>query len=336
MKSAILESPGFFNIVEKRPRELNKDEILIKVVFAGICGSDISSYLGRNLLISYPAKLGHELVGEVVKIGKNIKHIKKGDFIVAKPIITCGKCLYCSSGNYNLCTSIEGMDGAFSDYIIINEKMAFKIPKNSNLKEMVFTEPLAVAIHVFKVSRAKKNEKVLIIGAGTIGQLVLQVAKSSGVKYVGISDIIESKLKLAKDIGADFVLRVNKHLNIKTVIKDTYFDVVFDCVSNDSSIANAINSANKKGRIIVVGQAHKNLSLDMCSIMHNELSIFGSFIYNNKDFIDAIGLINKNKINCANYISKIFNLFDIQKAFNEIVENGNQYIKCLIGPPITR
>ena len=332
MKSAILERPGFFNITEKKPGKLKKDEILVKVIFAGICGSDISSYFGKNLMISYPAKLGHELVGEVAEIGKNIKYLKRGDHVAAKPIINCGKCLYCKSGSSNLCTSLKGTDGAFSEYVIINEKMAFKIHKNSSLKEMVFAEPLAVATHAFKISRVKKNEKVLIIGAGTIGQMVLQVVKSSGVKYVGLSDIVESKLKVAKDTGADFVLKINGHLSIKTDIKDNCFDVIFDCVSNNSSITNAISLAGIKGRIIIVGQAHENLSLDVFSVMHKELNICGSFIYDNDDFIDAISLINKKKVNWANYISKTFDLSDIQNAFDEIIKNRNKYIKCLINP----
>lgn len=330
IKKAILTKPGCFEIIETRPKKLEENEILVKVIFSGICGSDISSYLGKNRLISYPVALGHEFVGSVINIGKKIKQIKNKDLVVAEPIISCGKCIYCQSGDYNLCISLKGFDGAFSDYIVLKGNQVYKIPEESDLKEMVFVEPLAVALHAVKISKIKNHERVLIIGAGTVGQMVMQVVKHYGAEHIVISDIVQLKLDIARNNGADSVIKVDKDVSFRNILNDVDIDVVFDCTSNDSSIQNTIDAIKKKGRIISVGQASNNLYVDMIMVMWHELKIFGSCMYNNGDFLDALELISKKEVRCSDYISEVFSLDNIQYAFEKIINNRDKYIKCLI------
>lgn len=332
MLRAKLLEPKNFKLVESDMRDINDDEILVRVIYSGICGSDIHSYLGHNLFVNYPVILGHEFVGKIAKVGSASSRFKTGDIVTAEPSIVCDKCEYCQRGDYHLCSNIQFMEGSFSEYVIVKEKNTYLIPEEIELRTSVLIEPLAVAVHAVKISQIEKGQSVLIFGAGTIGQLVMQVTKHYGAEKIAIIDLVESKLKKAKRNGVDLTLKLNMDAHQSDVIdffqKDS-FDIVFDCLANNYSLNTSIEITKRGGKIIIVGQPTQTLSLAMEKVQIKELKIFSSFMYKN-NFLESIELIKKNKVNLSGFISKIFKFKDIEFAFNKILMNGYKYIKCLL------
>lgn len=332
MLKAVLIKPGQFKLVSDDIPKINDDGILVNVIYAGICGSDIHSFQGENSLINYPVVLGHEFVGKVVGLGKKVNKFEKGDLVTGEPIIPCNNCIYCKTGDYNLCMNLKVMPGAFCEYIVLKEFQAYKIPLNINLEDAIFIEPLSVALHSIEISNIDKDLKIIVMGAGTIGQMVLQLVKAFNLGCVAVVDLIDYKLKIAKLKGADFIIdlkKANIEKSIINVFDSEPIDVVFDCVGNDSSIYNSINIVKKGGKIIIIGQAVKNLSVDMCKVMLKQIKIFGSCMYKN-NFKTSIEVLGKNIINFSGYISNKYRLKNIQEAFEDVSINNHRYIKCLI------
>ena len=332
MLKAVLTKPKTFKLVECKVPKINKDEVLVKVIDAGICGSDIDIFIGENKFIEYPVSLGHEFVGEIVETGRGVRKFKVGDFITAEPIITCGKCCYCNKKDYNYCADLHILSGFFSEYIKLKEKTVYLLPKDINLKAATLIEPLAVALHAIKLSEIEKDHSILIFGAGTIGQLILQTAKHYGAGQIAIVDLVESKLKIARSNGADIAIKLipdAKENNILKTLKYNTIDLVFDCVSNDFSLNTSIKIIKNGGKIIIIGVPKDKINLEIRKVLFKGLQIFGSFLYRD-NFSESINMIKNNIINSSCLFTKTFELKNIQEAFNEICIEGRKYLKCLI------
>ena len=162
---AKLIKPKIFKLDKYFIPKVNFDEILVRVMYAGVCGTDIHSFLGENRFIkNYPIVLGHEFIGEIIKLGNKKSRFKIGDIVTSEPFYVCNKCEYCKRGDYNLCENLVFMEGAFSYYVIVKEQMTYKIPKNIDLPHAVFIEPLSVALHAMKISKIREGQSILIFG----------------------------------------------------------------------------------------------------------------------------------------------------------------------------
>jgi len=333
MLRARLIKPGNFKLEECPIPIVKKDEILIKVIFSGICGSDIHSFLGRNPFCTYPIVLGHEFVGRIVDTGHNVKKFYKDQIVTAEPCNPCGECVYCKRGDYHLCANPGPWNGSFSEYMIIKEYQAFLVPERINLKDAVLIEPLAFAFHSMKISKIQKNDKILVFGAGTIGQLIAKTARYYGARFIAVADLFKSKLALASKSGADMTIQITKDSNyedIANIIMKNSIDIVFDCVCNEFSINSSIQIVKKRGRVVVIAVSQGLTPVDLGKIMINELIILGCLMYKN-NFPESIEAISTNKVNVSDCISKkVFELKKINEAFKEIIENKKKYIKCLI------
>lgn len=332
MIRAVLETPENFVLVESDIPGIKDDEMLVKVIYSGICGSDIHSFLGRNLFITYPVILGHEFVGEIVELGKEVDTFRKGEIITSEPSIVCDKCEYCKRGDYHLCANIAFMEGSFSEYVIVKERNSYHVPETIDLQTAVLIEPLAVAVHSMNIARIKQGARVLVFGAGTIGQLVMQAAKYYGAAQIAILDLVKSKLETARKKGADHVLQLSsdkQHPEVFNAFHRESFDVIFDCVSNSYSVNTSIDLVKRGGAIVMVGQPTQDLTLSMEKVQIKELKVYGTFMYRN-NFSESIKLIRDNKVNPSGFISRVYQFKDIQNAFNEVHKHGDRYIKCLL------
>ncbi|MGQ9514900.1 MAG: zinc-dependent alcohol dehydrogenase [Thermoproteota archaeon] len=199
-------------IVCKRPMEMRferlpkpkpkRKEALLQIRAAAVCRSDVSGYLGKHPLVTYPNILGHECSGIVAEIGPDVKGLEVGQEVAVETFFElCGQCPGCRRGQYNTCKSPKiighNVPGAFSEFMLANSDFLYPKPKNISFEEAALVEPLSVAVHAVKRCGVSVGETVAIIGAGAIGLLTLQVAKLSGAT-VHIADVVESKLKLAK------------------------------------------------------------------------------------------------------------------------------------------
>jgi len=332
MKRVKLIAPKRFIIEEVDIPKPALNEVLIKVKACGICGTDLHAYYGEHPFISYPIVPGHEFSGIIEKTDEHV---------VVEPLLTCGKCYNCKIGRYNICNDLKVIgcqtDGAFAQYITVPINKVFSIPKDMSFEEATFVEPIAVGIHAIKKAGDIKGERIVIMGAGPIGLIILQLSKIFGVKEVIITDILNSRLKLAKELGANYAINVKEENLIKWVY-NTFgrdgIDKVFECVGGDQSITinQAINLTRKGTKIILIGVFKRSLPVEINLIQDRELEILGSLVYTSSDFFEAINLLYTKKINVNKLISKILPLERVEEAIRMLVEEKERYIKIILKP----
>lgn len=319
--------------------DLEKEEVLIKIKTCGICGSDIHTYKGKHPFVHPPIVMGHEFSGIISRLGSKVSNLKKGDRVTVEPNIVCGNCYNCLNGRYNICYNLKvigcvGHNGAFAEYIAVPEDKVFKLPDEVSFEDAALVEPTAVAIHAVRKSEQKIGDKILILGAGTIGLLVLQVAKLAGVEVV-ITDLRDYRLKKAKEFGADKVLNpINE--DIFSYIKNNYgsdgIDLIYDCVAIEETCSQSIQIARKGTKIIIVGVPEGSMNVNLAYVQDRELELIGTLMYTKKDFYTALEFIRRQKIQVSPLVTHKFKLREIEKAFQFLMKEKGEFFKILIYP----
>ena len=289
---------------EKNPKLLNGESI-IKVSASGICGSDMHAYHGHDNRRIPPLILGHEVSGVITK-GKEI-----GKKVVLNPLITCGKCNYCTNKREHLCPKriILGMNrpierqGGFAEYVSIPDKNIYELPKNLNMKEAPIAEPCAVALHAVELGENElslklKDSKALVIGAGAIGLLSgLILSKVKKCKEIVIVEPNDKRLKESlKYLDADGLKPNSKNIN-----KD-HFDIVFDTVGLEATRKQAIESIKPGGIIIHIGLTQPSGRFDFRKATLQEITFIGTYCYTNKDFEKTLTILSNKKIGSLDWI----------------------------------
>lgn len=317
---------------------LGEKEVLIKVKICGVCGSDVHSYKGKHPFVHPPIVLGHEFSGVIHQIGTRVNSFSPGDRVIVEPNIVCGKCYNCLHGRYNICTNLKvvgcvGYDGAFAEYVAVPEKKVLRLPGNISFEKAALVEPVAVAVHAVRKAKQKINDVVVILGAGTIGLLVMQVAKLAGAGKVIVTDVLDYRLKKAGELGADRLVNPASQDLIK-IIQEKYgrneVDLIYDCVGIEETISQAIQIARKGIRIMVIGVPEERIEVDLSLIQDRELEIVGSLMYVREDFKAAIDFIQKEKLKVKPLVTHHFKLKDVDKAFHLITEGKKEVLKVLI------
>lgn len=317
---------------------LGEKEVLIKVKICGVCGSDVHSYKGKHPFVHPPIVLGHEFSGVIHQIGTRVNSFSPGDRVIVEPNIVCGKCYNCLHGRYNICTNLKvvgcvGYDGAFAEYVAVPEKKVLRLPGNISFEEAALVEPVAVAVHAVRKAKQKINDVVVILGAGTIGLLVMQVAKLAGAGKVIVTDVLDYRLKKAGELGADRLVNPASQDLIK-IIQEKYgrneVDLIYDCVGIEETISQAIQIARKGIRIMVIGVPEERIEVDLSLIQDRELEIVGSLMYVREDFKAAIDFIQKERLKVKPLVTHHFKLKDVDKAFHLITEEKKEVLKVLI------
>lgn len=214
MKVAVMEDIGKMNLVERPIPKPQKNEVLVKLEYVGICGSDLHYYEhGRigDYIVKPPFVLGHEASGIIVEIGENVKNLKLGDRVALEPGKTCGNCEFCKKGLYNLCPDVvffatPPVDGVFQEYVAHEAALCFKLPDNMTTLEGALIEPLAVGFHAAIQGDAHLGQTAVVMGAGCIGLVSILALKARGVNNIYVVDIIEKRLEKARELGATGII----------------------------------------------------------------------------------------------------------------------------------
>jgi L-iditol 2-dehydrogenase len=334
MKKAVLREPFRFELAEADVPDIKDDELLVKVKYCGICGSDLHAYAGKNQFSRFPYVPGHEFVGSVVKTGRSAEGFKPGQAVTVEPGIQCRRCLYCERGDYQLCVNQTSLDGAFADYAVIKAWKAFAVPPSMDLQTATLIEPIACALHAIDLSGMKKGQNVLVQGAGPIGQLIDRTARARGARSVAITDLYESRLTMAREKGAAKTIRIADGYTPARLADDVghdFIDVVFDTVANDFSMNCAVTAVKKGGTIVVVGVPPTQVCFDLGKVMYNELRVVGDLMYR-ENFPTAITMVSRKELDTGGLITKIFALGQIEEAFQQITQGKDKFMKCLIEP----
>ena len=317
--------------------EINDDQVLLQMRRIGICGSDIHVYHGTHPFTSYPVTQGHEVSGEIIKIGKNVKDFHYGQKVTVEPQVYCGKCHPCTHDKYNLCEHLKVMGfqttGMASQFFAVDSSKVTPLPDSMSFDDGAMIEPLAVTVHAAKRFPNIKGSKVVVIGAGPIGILLAQSVKALGAEKVLISDISDLRLEIAKKVGVDFVVNT-KNKDLGEAIIEAFgpdkADVIYDCAGNDISMGQAITHARKGSTIILVAVFGKMANVDLAVLNDHELDLNTSMMYTHIDYVDAINFVNKGKIQLKPLQTKHFPFKDYLKAYQYIDENRETTMKVII------
>ncbi len=336
MLQAVMTKPGSIIYNEIPIPDCKDGEILIKTKAIGVCGSDIHVYHGKHPYTSYPVVQGHEVCGEVVAVGDNVTLYKVGDRVAIQPQVVCGKCYPCTHGRYHICDDLRVMGfqttGVASEYFAIPQEKGIKLPDNWSFELGAMLEPVAVGVHAVLRGGDVSGKKVLVLGAGTIGNLTAQVAKGMGADEVMITDLNEFRLSIAKQCGIDHCINTATESLDKALKRcfDGAADVIIECVGVDDTMTSAIMNARKGSDIIVVGVFAKPAMVDLGLVQDRELRLIGTAMYQECDFLTAVNLITENRVDTSPLVTHRFEFSDYLKAYQFIDENANEVMKAVI------
>lgn len=337
MLQAVMTAPGKIEFNNVPVPVIKESDVLIKIMRIGICGSDIHVYHGKHPYTSYPVVQGHEVSGEIVGIGAGVAQFKIGDKVTIQPQVVCGRCYSCVHGNYHICDELKVMGfqttGTASEYFAVEAKKVLKLPAHLSFDEGAMVEPMAVAVHALGRSGDVKGKKILVLGAGPIGNLVAQTAKGLGAEAVMITDLSNYRLDMAKQCGVDFCINTGEQ-DIEKALLEHFgpfkADFILECVGVNETMNQAINCARKGTEIIVVGVFGDKAAIDLGLVQDRELRLIGTLMYQEKDYIKAIELIEQGKIHLKPLITNHFAFKDYLKAYEFIEEKKDQVMKVII------
>lgn len=334
MKQAVMKSPGHITISTVSDPEPGPDEVLIRVKRIGVCGSDVHVWHGKHPYTSYPVVQGHEVSGIIEQSGSSLK---KGTPVTFQPQVTCEKCLSCRTGQYHICDHLKVMGfqttGAASELFCVPKSLILPLPEHCTLDQGALVEPLAVAVHALSRSDRNENKKVLVLGAGPVGNLTAQAAKASGADTVCITDLSDFRLKKAEECG------ILNTVNPKTVdLSDALIkifgtdkaDLILECTGNPNSMSQAVNMARKGTDIVVVGVFPDKVSLDIGLVQDRELRLIGTLMYQKRDYEQALFLLGKKLIQTDPLITHRFAFDDYTKAYELIDREKEKTMKVMI------
>ena len=336
MKVALLVKSHDLQIVERPiPQLSDENSVLIKVHAMGICGSDVHAYHGKLATVSYPRVIGHEVVGEAIKVGANVTNIKPGDHVVMDPVVSCGICPACKAGRKNVCKEVKCMgvaaEGGCAEYIILSQENVLPFPKEIPWKDAVVIEPYTIGAQVVARGEVEKDDIVLVMGAGPIGLVILQAAKRLGAKVI-VSDLIESRLKLALEMGADVAVDSSKQ-NITAIVNDFTngygVNVAVDAVGVPALFEQALDLTAPAGRIVIIGFNPTPAQIGELLITRKELDIRGSRMHANK-FPEVIQWVANKEVLTKQLVSHEFSFENIVEAFTLLEESPETTCKVII------
>lgn len=320
--------------------ELKSHEVVIKVMACGICGTDVHIYHGEkgSAEVTPPVVLGHEFSGIVEAIGPDVTLVKPGDHVTMDPNMYCGTCRPCRMGKKQNCEHLYALgvntNGGFAECCISPESQCFRLEKNIPFDIGALTEPLACAVHGIDRLAIREGETVLVIGGGTIGMIMVQLAKSAGAGTVILSEPVAFKRELGLELGADHALdptaaEIPAFLLEKTGI--SYADCVIECVGKTAAVAQALSAAGRGTKILLfsVPGVDSVFPLPLFDVYSKELTIMGSMI-NPDTHLRAVNLINNGKIELGRLITHRYGLKDLEQAI--MTQMSNDSIKVVIHP----
>ena len=337
MIQQVMTAPGEIIFRDIPIPKVEDNEVLVKIMRIGVCGSDIHVYHGKHPFTKYPVTQGHEVSGIITEVGKNVEGFKPGQKVTIEPQIFCGKCYPCTHGKYNLCEELKVMGfqstGTASEYFAVDASKVTPIPEDMSFDEGAMIEPLAVTVHAAGRFPDMVGARVAVIGAGPIGNLVAQSAKAKGAAKVMITDVSDYRLSLAKECGVDCTYNT-LNIDFNDALLDAFgtdkADVIYDCAGNNITINQAIRSARKGSTIILVAVFADMAEADLAVLNDHELDLNTTMMYRHEDYVEAIELVNEGKVQLKPLISAHFDFDKYLEAYKYIDENREKCLKVII------
>lgn len=317
--------------------EPQQGQVLVKIKRIGVCGSDIHVYYGEHSGTGYPVTQGHEVSGQVVKLGPGAEKFHPGQKVTIEPQVVCGKCYPCRHGKYNLCEKLKVMGfqttGAASEYFAVDEAKVTALPDEMSYSDGAMIEPLAVTVHAARHFEQLEGAKVAVLGCGPIGILLAQTCKALGAEKVMITDVSDYRLELARKCGVDAAVNT-RSVNFGDAMVEAFgpdkADVIYDCAGNNVTMGQAIQYARKGSKIILVAVFAGMATVDLFTLNDHELDLDTTMMYRHEDYVEAIRLVSEGKIQLKPLQSKHFAFERYLDAYKYIEANRETTMKVLI------
>jgi L-iditol 2-dehydrogenase len=332
VKAAVLYAPGDVRIEERDRPQPGPREVLVQITAVGVCGSDVHYYEHGRIgpfVVEAPLVLGHESAGRVVELGEGASKHAVGDRVTLEPGVPCGRCRECRAGRYNLCEDVvffatPPIDGAFVEFVPIHEDFAFALPEALSDEEGALMEPLSVGVWACQKAGVSAGDRVLVTGAGPIGQLAMQCALAFGATEVTVSDVNERRLALATRTGATRVVKAGEPLDFEA-------DALIECSGHPQALMDGIRALRPAGVAVLVGMGpEEEGTLPLSVIQGREIWVTGTFRYANT-YPVAIALAAAGKVDLKAIISGRFGLDDADAALRAGREDPDS-VKPMVVP----
>lgn len=346
MKAAVWHGYKDIRIEEVEKPGAKPGNVIIKVAFAGICGTDRHEYVGPNFIpVSKPHRLtgrtapliiGHEFAGEIIEIGEGVKDYRIGDRVTANGTLCDKVCPICRSGRYNVCEKLGFLgvstDGGFAEYVEVEAERLFRVPDSLSLRDAALAEPLSCGIHATKIMGGVKDADVVIIGPGIIGLGAFFAAKHDGASKILVAGVGRDRQTLIEQYGGTYVDVAEEDLTewVKEWSDGTNADVVYECVGIQSTLDSAIQVLKPTGRLMEMGVFEKPPVFPMNDFQEGERTLYTSQA-NLDEIGDALERLNTGEIRADDLITREVTLENlVQDGFEELLKNGPKHIKIII------
>ena len=342
MKALLLSKYRSLEIAEVTTPAAGAGEVLIRVGACGICGSDVHGYDGSSGRRIPPIVMGHEAAGRIAAVGTGVTGLAEGDRVTFDSTIYCGACGYCKRGEVNLCDhrQVLGVScgdysraGAFAEFVAVPARVVYKLPESISFTEAAMLEAVAVAIHAVSLAKITAESTALVVGAGTIGVLILQAVRAAGCKRVFISDVDATRLKLAKELGATDVLHADKDV-VAHILQRTGgvgVDVAMEAVGRNETVNAAIASVRKGGTVVLVGNISPETTLPLQKVVTRQIRLQGSCA-SAGEYPQAIELMARGAIRVKPLITAIAPMAEGPQWFERLYAREPNLLKVVLTP----
>lgn len=342
MKALLLTEPSKLTITSVPLPECPRDSVLVRVAACGICGSDIHGFDGSSGRRIPPLIMGHEAAGEISQIGGQVVGWKIGDRVTFDSTVSCSECEYCRRGEVNLCNcrQVLGVScrdycrhGAFAEYVAVPARILYRVPDSLRLEHAALIEPVSIAVHAVRRSKIKQGDTALIVGAGMIGLLVIQVLKHIGCKTIVAVDLDETRLRLARESGADKVIVSSAEIlsQILTETSGKGFDQAFEAVGFTPTVQLAVSAVRKGGTVTLVGNLAPEVALPLQLVVTRELTLYGS-CSSSGEYPECIELLATDVVKVESLISAEVPLDEGPAWFTRLHSREPGLMKVLLKP----
>jgi len=342
MKALLLSKYRSLEIADLPTPVPAADEVLIRVAACGICGSDVHGYDGSSGRRIPPIVMGHEAAGVVASVEAGVNKITEGDRVTFDSTIFCGTCDFCRRGEINLCDhrQVLGVScpdyrrhGAFAEYVVVPARIVYKLPDRMSFEEAAMLEAVAVALHAVSLSEVSAGSSVLVVGAGMIGLLILQALRVAGSSRILVADIDDSRLVLAKKLGASEVLRADEPDILSRILQfsTTGVDLAVEAVGRNETVRLAIDSIRKGGRVTLVGNISPEITLPLQKVVTRQIRLQGSCA-SAGEYPRAIELVASGAIDVKGLITAVAPLADGPHWFERLYARESNLMKVVLTP----
>lgn len=335
MKAVQIVSPEVLRVIDvEKPGIDEKNNVLVRMTAAGICGSDVGIYHGTNAAATYPRIIGHEMVGVVEEIAGDGRGLQVGSRVIVNQVTSCGHCYPCSLGRGNVCDELKvrgvHIDGGYREYIAVPAEDCYLLPDSISDQDAVMIEPTTIAIQSCTRAQLQKDDMLLLYGAGALGSSILRIARQL-CDHIIVADILDAKLEAAKSAGAKYTINVQTEDFLAKVKEYTHgrgSTVSIDAACVKDSLMLLLQATGNAGRVITMGFSTAGTEVNQFLITSKELDVRGSRLQN-KMFGKAIQMLESGQLDLSGSVSHTFPLVEAQKAF-DFVDSHDPAIRKIV------